>query len=151
MTASLARPEDDRSSSHRRGSVMVLALACLAVASAIALSMLRAATTSHRSLRSERHLRQVECLLAAATATAHAHLATGGPDALATDRVILLEPAALTGVGSARVTLARDIDAIPPAIRVVVEYPLEGPATIRRSRTVLHSSVASRIPEEPRP
>ncbi|MGI9177842.1 MAG: hypothetical protein ACR2IT_08300 [Pirellulales bacterium] len=149
MTASLSRPAHDRSSSRRRGSVMVLALACLAVASAIALSMLRAATTSHRSLRAERHLRQVECLLAAATATAHVRLATGGPDAA--DEVILLEPDALTGVGSARVTLGRDADANSPAIRVVVEYPLEGPVTIRRSRTVSHPSVAATTPEEPRP
>jgi hypothetical protein len=140
-----------RDTTRRRGSVMVLALACLAVASAIALSMLRAATTSHRALRTERHLRQVECLLAAATATAHARLATGGPDALATDHLILLDPAALTGVGSARVTLARDAIAIPPAVRIVVEYPLEGPVTIRRSRTVSHPSVAATTPEEPRP
>jgi hypothetical protein len=135
----------------RRGSVMVLALACLAVASVIALSMLRAATRSHRSLRAERHLRQVECLLAAATATAHARLATGGPDVLATDHVILLEPASLTGVGSARVTLARDADASSPAIRVVVEYPLEGPVTIRRSRTMSQPSVAATTPKETRP
>ncbi|MFM7245498.1 MAG: hypothetical protein ACKO40_15175, partial [Planctomycetaceae bacterium] len=76
------RRRHTRSSScpRRRGSVMVLVLACLAVASAIALSMLRAATMSHRSLRTERHLRQVECLLTAATATAHARLATGSPE-----------------------------------------------------------------------
>jgi len=139
-----------RDPARRRGSVMVMALACMAVAAAIALSMLRAATTSHRSLRTERHLRQVECLLAAAMATAHARLATGGPEA-AVDEVILLEAASLTGVGSARVTLARDADAPPPAIRVVVEYPLEGPVTIRRSRTVLHPSVASKTPKEPQP
>lgn len=135
---------------RRRGSVMVMALASMAVAAAIALSMLRAATVSHRSLRTERHLRQVECLLAAATATAHERLAPSGP-AAAPDEVLLLEPDALTGVGSAQVTLARDIDASPPAIRVVVEYPLEGPVTIRRSRTVSHSSVSSTTPEEPRP
>jgi len=128
---------------------MVMALVCMAVAAAIALSMLRAATMSHRSLRTERHLRQVECLLSAATARARERLATGGPEAA--DEVILLEPAVLTGVGSARVTLARAIDAAPPAIRVVVEYPLEGPVTIRRSRTVSHVSIASRTPEEPRP
>ncbi|MEI6637186.1 MAG: hypothetical protein WCO99_11525, partial [Planctomycetota bacterium] len=131
---------------HRRGSVMVLALACLAVAAAIALSMLRAATMSHRSLRTERHLRQVEYLLSAATATAHARLATGGPEAV--DEVILLQANSLTGVGSARITLAHEQDATPPAIRVVVEYPLEGPVTIRRSRCVSHPSIASTSPEE---
>lgn len=150
MKGYLAPPERSRSSSRRCGSVMVLALACMAVASVIALSMLRAATTSHRSLRVERHLRQVECLLTATMATAHARLATGGPDATV-DEVILLEPAALTGAGSARVTLARDAGATQPAIRVVVEYPLEGPVMIRRSRTVSHSSVAARPPEEPLP
>ena len=139
-----------RDTTRRRGSVMVLALACMAVASAIAFSMLRAATRSHRSLRAERHLRQVECLLAAATAAAHARLATGGPNALATDHVILLEPATLTGVGSARVTLGLDADPRSPTIRVVVEYPLEGPVTIRRSRSISRSSFAS-PPKETRP
>jgi len=135
---------------RRRGSVMVMVLACMAVAAAIGLSMLRAATTSHRSLRTERHLRQVECLLAAAKTAAHSRLVAGGPDAVVDD-VILLEPASLTGVGSARITLARERDAAPPAITVVVEYPLEGPVTIRRSRTVSHPSVSARTPEEPRP
>jgi hypothetical protein len=130
----------------RRGSVMVLALACMALAAAIALSMLRAATMSHRLLRTERHLRQVECLLTAATATVHTRLAAGGPEAV--DEVILLEADSLTGVGSARITLAHEQDATPPAIRVVVEYPLEGPVTIRRSRCVSHPSSASPSREE---
>jgi hypothetical protein len=139
-----------RDPARRRGSVMVMVLTCMAVASAIALAMLRVATTSHRSLRTERHLRQVECLLAAATTAAHARLVAGGPEAVE-DQVILLEPASLTGFGSARVTLAPDTDAAQPMIHVVVEYPLEGPVTIRRSRTVSHSSVAPATPEETRP
>lgn len=151
MTGRLAHHASSGSCIRRRGSVIFIVLACMAVASAIALSMLRAATMSHRSLRTERHLRQVECLLAAATSSAQARLATGGPDAIADDEVRLLEPASLTGVGSARITLTRDINATPPAIRVIVEYPLEGPVTIRRSRTVLHPSVASKTPEEPQP
>jgi len=150
MSRRLTHRAGSGSCRRRRGSVMVMVLACMAVASAIALSMLRAATTSHRSLRTERHLRQVECLLAAAAGTAHSRLVAGGPDA-AVDEVILLEAASLTGVGSARVTLARDADAPPPAIRVVVEYPLEGPVTIRRSRTVSNPPVASRTSEEPQP
>lgn len=149
MTGRFLHHAGDSACTRRRGSVMVMALACMAVAAAIALSMLRAATTSHRSLRAERHLRQVECLLTAATAKAHARLATGGPEAA--DEVLLLEPESLTGVGSARVTLAREPDAASPAIRVVVEYPLEGPVTIRRSRTILHPSVTSTPSEEPRP
>ncbi len=149
MTGRFLRRVRESTCPHRRGSVMVLALACMAVASAIALSMLRATTMGHRSLRAERHLRQVECLLAVATAKAHARLATGGPEA--GNEVILLEPESLTGAGSARVTLARDTDASPPVIRVVVEYPLEGPVTIRRSRDLSHPSVAPTSPKEPRP
>lgn len=151
MTGRFRHHASDGSRTHRRGSVMVLALACMAVAAAIGLSMLRAATMSHRSLRTERHLRQVECLLTAATATAHARLAVSIPEAVVTDDVILLEPDSLTGVGSARVTLSREPDATSPAILVVVEYPLEGPVTIRRSRSLSYPSFAPLSSKEPRP
>jgi hypothetical protein len=129
----------------RRGSVMVMAVACMAVAIAIGLTMLRTATTAHRSLRTERQLRQVELLLAAAAELAQERIAMGEPAAAR----ILLEPAAITGTGSARITLSPGPAAA--SVRLVVEYPLEGPVTIRRSRTVPLASVPAISPEESLP
>ena len=122
-----------RPRASRRGSVMVMVLACMAVATAIATTMLRSATMSHRNLRTERDLRQVECLLTAAARIAQSRSAS------ADDDTILLASADLIGSGSARITFARDPATSTPAVRIVVEYPLEGPLTIRRSRSILLS------------
>lgn len=131
----------------RHGSVMVMVLACMAVAAAIAATMLRSATSARRGLRTERDLRQVECLLEAAARMAQSRvIAAGGAD-----EVILLLSADLAGSGSARITFARDPAASRPSIRIVVEYPLEGPLTIRRTRSVFPASNPSATPEESRP
>ena len=124
---------------------MVMAVACMAVAIAIGLTMLRTATTAHRSLRTERQLRQVELLLAAAAELAQERIAMGEPAAAR----ILLEPAAINGTGSARITLSPGPAAA--SVRLVVEYPLEGPVTIRRSRTVPLASIPAISPEESLP
>ena len=129
----------------RRGCVMVMALACMAVAISIGMTMLRAATTAHRSLRTERQLRQVELLLAAAAGLAQDRIATGEPG----EARILLEPAAITGADSARITLSADPAAA--SVRLVVEYQLEGQITIRRSRTIPLASVPAISPEESLP
>jgi len=131
----------------RRGSVMVMALVCMAVSMMLALAMLRTAGLTHRALRTERDLRQVECLLAAAADLGQRRLAAGTP----IDDVILLPPADLTG--SARITLA-PAAASGASLQIVVEYPLEGPLTIRRSRTIMpaalpSSTVAPAIPVAP--
>ena len=120
----------------RRGSVMVMALVCMAVSLSLALAMLRNAGINRRTLRTERDLRQVECLLAAAAELGQRRLAAGAP----LDEVILLPPAELSG--SARITLA---PAAPPgrSLQIVVEYPLEGPLTIRRSRTIMPAAFSS--------
>lgn len=121
-----------RPRASRRASVMVMVLACMAVATAITAAMLRSATASHRALRTERDLRQVECLLAAATRMAQARGVSQGT----ADDTIVITSADLVGSGSARITLARESTVSTPAVLVVVEYPLEGPLTIRRSRSV---------------
>ena len=144
-------PAVERASSpagFRRGGVMVMVLACMAVATAIGMAMLRSATAGQRSLRTERQLRQVERLLVAAADIAATRQAGG-------ERVegeILLEPADLAGAGSARITLAAD-PADPRQIQVVVEHPLEGPVTVRRTRSfVLALPLSSTVsPEESLP
>lgn len=132
----------------RRGGVMVMVLACMAVATAIGMAMLRSATAGQRGLRTERHLRQVERLLVAAADLAAMRQAEG-------ERVegeILLESADLAGAGSARITLAAD-PADPRRVQVIVEHPLEGPVTVRRTRSfVLALPLSSTVsPEESLP
>lgn len=120
----------------RRGSVMVMALVCMAVSMMLALAMLRTAGLTRRALRTERDLRQVECLLAAAADLGQRRLAAG----TLIDDVILLPPADLTG--SARITLT-PAAATGASLQIIVEYPLEGPLTIRRSRTIMPAAVPS--------
>ena len=129
-------PRAATSKTPRRGSVMVLALVCMAASLALAMAMLRNAGMNRRSLRTERDLRQVECLLAAAADLGQRRMAAGAP----LDEVILLPAAELSG--SARITLA---PAAPPggSLQIVVEYPLEGPLTIRRSRTIMRVAFSS--------
>ena len=136
-----------RPHASHRGSVMVTVLACMAVAAAIAATMLRSATTARRALRTERDLRQVECLLVAAARLAQARGASVGT----ADDAIVIASAELAGSGSARVTLAREPAASTPSVRIVVEYPLEGPLTIRRSRSVILASTPPTSPKETLP
>lgn len=135
----------------RRGAVMFVALAALATVAAIAAAMLSGALAGRRHLRTERDSLQVEQLLALAARDAEARFAAGRP--LAEARV--LPAAAIVGVGSARITtLATPGGA--GAVRVVVEYPLEGPVTIRRTRELVvpsrePSPVPSPSPQDPSP
>ena len=124
------------SKTPRRGSVMVMALVCMAASLALAMAMLRNAGLNRRALRTERDLRQVECLLAAAADLGQRRMAAGAP----LDEVILLPAVELSG--SARITLA---PAAAPggSLQIVVEYPLEGPLTIRRSRTIMPVAFSS--------
>jgi hypothetical protein len=123
-----------------------MVLACMAVASGIGLAMLRSATAVHGSLRTERHLRQVERLLVAAAERVVALEAAGEP----IPGEILLGPDDIVGTESARITFASDL-ADPPAVQIVVEYPLAGPVTIRRSRTISLPLSPPVIPEESSP
>ena len=126
----------------RRGVVMFMALATLAVVAAIAAAMLQGAVVARRQLRSERDLIQVECLLdhAAARALAGSAVVSG---------TLSLPVEAIVGSASARITTSPVTGAAGgPAVRLVVEYPLEGPVTIRRTREVpLPPSTAT--PEPP--
>ena len=135
-----------RGSEPRRGGVMVVAVACMAVAAAIGLAMLRSATATSHHLRHERQLRQVERLLVAAEDLARARHASGEE----VDGDAELTPQQLTGAGSAHISIARNPDD-PQGVHVVVTYPLEGPLTIRRSRNLRISPHSQPSPEESLP
>jgi hypothetical protein len=137
----------------RRGAVMFVALAALATVAAIAAAMLQGAITGRRHLRTERDSLQVEQLLALAARDAEARCAARQP----LDEVRLVPAEAIVGVGAARITAAA---AAAPGgdrvVRLVVEYPLEGPVTIRRSREIVvpsrePSPVPSPSPQDPSP
>jgi len=146
MRAPAPRPVHPPPSTGRRGGVMVLALVSLAVAAAIAAAALRSAAVVRRALRTEHHLRQVERLLVAGGAVARAGFAAGDP--VAGERV--LAPSDIAGAGSARLTTTITSSEVPVAT-IVVEYPLEGPFTIRRSRTVVLATEPVPNPQEPTP
>jgi hypothetical protein len=66
----------------RRGAVLVMAVACLAVVSLIATAMLEGAIHARRQWRLERVSRQLDCLLDAAESLARRRLAEGRPQRL---------------------------------------------------------------------
>jgi len=125
---------------------MVLALVALAVAAALAAAVLRSALLARRALRTEHDLRQIERLLVAGADAARARAETGGMRAWE----LVLTPAELAGSGSARLA-AVPAPASASELTLVVEYPLEGPLTIRRSRTVVLPSTSASNREESSP
>lgn len=130
----------------RRGAVMVLALVALAVAAALAAAVLRSALLARRALRTEHDLRQIERLLVAGADAARARAETGGMRAWE----LVVAPAELAGSGSARLAVV-PLPGSASELTLVVEYPLEGPLTIRRSRTVVLPSTSASNREESSP
>lgn len=118
--------------SGRRGAVMFAALAALAVVGLIAVAMFRAAIVARRGLRGEHAARQVETLLDAAAARARVRLAAGQAAA----ETLELGPADLGGAGSAIVVVTHE-PAVPRRVRIVAEYPREGPVSVRRTREII--------------
>lgn len=135
---------EGRSTPPRRGSALVVTLVCLAVSMALVMAMFRGAFVARRGLLAERDLRQVEHLLDAGIAWALPRIAAGG----VAGTTLTLAPDEIVGQGSARI--AFDIEARDgaPRLRVVVDYPLEGPVPIRRSRELVLSPARVNTPEE---
>ena len=124
----------------RRGSVMFVTLATLAVVGMIAAAMVRGAIVARKSLRAEHALRQVETLLDAAEARVRARLAAGEPAAETLD----LAAADVAGTSAAQVVVtAEPAGADAWRVRIVAATPPDGPAAIRRSRDTLIRSRSS--------
>ena len=124
----------------RRGSVMFVTLATLAVVGMIAVAMVRGAMIARKSLRAEHALRQVETLLDAAEARVRARIATGEPAAETLD----LAAADVAGTSAAQVVVtAEPAGADAWRVRIVAATPPDGPAAIRRSRDTLIRSRSS--------
>ncbi|HBB75056.1 MAG TPA: hypothetical protein DC048_11480 [Planctomycetaceae bacterium] len=125
---------------------MVLALVALAVAGALAAAVLRSALLARRALSTEHDMRQIERLLVAGADAARARAETGDMRAWE----LLVAPTELAGSGSARLAVA-PAPSSASELTLVVEYPLEGPITIRRSRTVVLPSTSASNREESSP
>jgi hypothetical protein len=125
-----------RQAPRRRGAMLVVALACLAIVMAIVGVMLQGALRARRQLHVERDLRQVELLLEAGLDRAAFQLASDDAYAGETWRI----PAShLLGRGDGEVVIvaARSGDVEPWRVRVAAEYPVGTPASVRRTRTFL--------------
>ena len=106
---------------RRRGAMLVVALACLAIVMAIIGVMLQGALRARRQLHVERDLRQVELLLEAGIDRAAFQLASDDDYAGETWQI----PASdLLGRGDGEVVIA-------------AEYPVGTPKSVRRTRTFL--------------
>ena len=119
----------------RRAAVLIAALTCLAIVMALVGGMLLAALRNVHQLRAERELRQCELLLAAGTARAmrQAEIASdydGEVWSLSTSEI------SNSGEGEVRIQAVSDSSDQPRQFRVVAEYPLGGPTSIRRTQTI---------------
>lgn len=136
-------PCGNPTSPERRGAVMFMALATLAIVGLIAVAMFRGAILARRGLRGEHAARQVETLLDAATARTRARLAAGRPAA----ETLELGPADLGVTASAVVVVTAEPAGDALRLRIVAEYPRAGPVTVRRTREFLVRSPSPSVPD----
>jgi hypothetical protein len=124
-----------RRRARRGGLVLVAALVCLLVVTAMFGNMLRGTVTARRQLHVERNRRQTELLLQAGADRAALRLATE-PDYRG-ETWNLPAPAVL-GHSDGRVTIEASRAAAdqPWLVRVVAEYPLGSDFSVRRSQSL---------------
>ena len=124
---------------RRRGVVLVAALVCLLVVTALLGNLLLGTLRTGRQLHAERDLRQCELLLQAGVDRAALRLAR---EADYRGETWTLPAAAIAGTGDGLVTVEvnRAADNQLPQLSIVAEYPVGGERSIRRSRTILIQS-----------
>jgi type II secretory pathway pseudopilin PulG len=130
------RRAERRQAPRRRGAMLVVALACLAIVMAIIGVMLQGALRARRQLHVERDLRQVELLLEAGLDRAALQLA-GDDDYAGETWQIPASDLLGSGDGEVVIVAARSGDAEPWQVRVAAEYPVGTSASVRRTRTFL--------------
>lgn len=120
----------------RRGAMLVVALACMAIVMAIIGAMLQGALRTRRQLHVERDLRQTELLLEAGLDRAAFELAQdseyeGETWTIPSERLLG------SGDGEVVIVVSRRGDADSWRVRVAAEYPLGTASSVRRTRTFL--------------
>jgi type II secretory pathway component PulK len=120
---------------NRHGAVLVVAMVCLLVITAIIGTMIRGTLRNHRQLRSEKDLRQTELLVDAGVARASKRLAA---DPEYRNETWSLPPDAITESGEGRVTIELTASAARGSLtaRISAEYPIGNEHSVRRSRIV---------------
>ncbi len=107
------------------------ALACLLVATSIALAMLHSSLRARRQLHTERDRRQCEMLLQLGAERARVRLAA---DTEYRGEVINVPSEAVTGRGAGRITTQISPQDSGWRVRVQAEYPLDQRFTTKRSQ-----------------
>jgi hypothetical protein len=111
---------------HRRASVLICVLVCMAVATALVLATTRSALRARREIQSHRQLRQVEFVLEAGIQRAARRLAA---DAKYSGETWILSNTAVPDLESAQIV----IGVSPREVQVVARLPAEGPTVVQRS------------------
>jgi len=127
-------PNRRRAGRGRRGMVVIAALTCLLIVTAIVGSMLQSALRARRQLHVERDRRQTELLLQAGADRALQRLTTE-PEYRGDTWDLPAE--LIVGHGAGRVTteVSRSADDSIWQVRIIAEYPLGRDFPIRRSQT----------------
>jgi hypothetical protein len=131
---------------RRGGLVLVAALVCLLVVTAIFANMLRGPMSARRQLHVERDRRQTELLRQAGADRAALRLAT---EADYRSEIWNLPADAILGRSAGRVTIEASRAAAdqPWLVRVVAEYPLGSDFSVRRSQSLQIPSPTTRLQE----
>jgi len=133
-------------SRHRGGAVVIVALACLLIVTAIVSNMLTSAVRARQQLHAERDRRQAELLLDAGADRVVERL-TADPDYRGDTWELL--PEEIVGHGAGRVTtqLSQTGASGGWQAHVVAEYPLGRDFPVQRSRTFLISPLTAQSQE----
>jgi hypothetical protein len=123
-----------KNSARRRGAMLVVALACMAIVMALVGVMLQGALRARRQLHVERDLRQTELLLDAGLDRAAFQLSQsssyeGETWTIPADQLLG------SGEGEVVIAVTRRGDADVWRVRVAAEYPVGTPSSVRRTRT----------------
>ena len=129
---------------RRSGTVLVAALVCLLVVTAMIGTMLQHALAARRQLRAERDLRQAELLLQAGADRA-ALLLVRKKDYRGETWTTPDE--ALAGRGQVTIKALLDSDTASWRVHIVAEYPVGSQRSVRRSRTFVIPSPLSTAQE----
>ncbi|MFV2067974.1 MAG: hypothetical protein ACC645_13455 [Pirellulales bacterium] len=133
-----------RGSRRRSGAVLVAALVCLLIVTAMIGTMLERAVSARRQLRVERDRRQAELLLQAGVDRAALRLVRQtdyqGETWMTPEEV-------MAGRGQVTIEALRASDTTSWRVHVIAEYPFGSERSIRRSRTFVLPSPLSAIQE----
>jgi type II secretory pathway component PulK len=139
-TSGSAQPPNRRC--DRRGTVLILALVCLALITVMGGALVRWAFMEHKLLRSREEASQARWLAEAGVERAAAKLSAGkrlGEPADYTGETWLIPAADLPGGQAARVRVqVTSIEEGRRSIDVEVEYPLESVAAVRVRKQVVY-------------